>query len=156
MVEEKNNEEKKDDLIILRPKAISAMRKGTEMTATAVGWIIWAVLCRPLILAVLWYLGFKNFYEHMIRLKGIFGLGDLIFVYFTVVFVLYLVIRGWNSYNAWKFQGKERRVRSSSVSEQDLERLFNLPPQTIEQAQAWKGITIDFQSDDRVFLTETV
>jgi poly-beta-1,6-N-acetyl-D-glucosamine biosynthesis protein PgaD len=149
-------DERKDDLIISRPRALSTMRKGTEMTVTAVGWIIWAVLCRPLLLAFLWFLGFKNFYEHMIRLKGMLGLADLAFIYFTVVFALYLLIRGWNSYNAWKFKGRERRVRNPSVSAQDLERLFNLPAQTVEKAQTWKGMTVDFEKGDALLLKESV
>ena len=148
-------EEKKDDLIITRPQAISSMRKGTEMTATVAGWFVWAVLCRPLILVVLWFLGVEIFYEHMIRLKGIFSLADSVIIYYVVVLAFYLIIRGWNSYNAWKFKGKDRRVKNVSVSDADLERLFKLQPRTLKKIRSCKDVTIDVQSDDRLIFKET-
>lgn len=149
------DEKKEDDLIISRPQAVSSMRKGTEMTATVVGWFIWAVLCRPLVLLILWVLGVEIFYEHMIRLKGIFSLADSVLLYYVVVVVFYLIIRGWSSYNLWKFRGKERRVRNPDVSSRDLEQFFKLPPQTVEKIQRWRDVTIDFQGSDELLFKET-
>jgi len=148
-------DQKKEDLIISRPQSVSSMRKGTEMTATVVGWFIWAVLCRPLVLLILWVLGVEIFYEHMIRLKGIFSLADSVLLYYVIVVVFYLIIRGWSSYNQWKFRGKDRRVRNPAVSSQDLEQFFKLPPKTVKKVQAWKDITVDFQTNDQLLLKET-
>lgn len=145
----------KEDLIITRPQNVSPMRKGTEMTATVVGWFIWAVLCRPLVLLILWVLGVEIFIEHMIRLKGIFSLADSLLLYFFVGVVFYLIIRGWSSYNQWKFRGKERRLRNQYVSSTDMDRYFNLPPRTVEKAQTWKDVTIDFPGGDQLLLKQT-
>ncbi len=147
--------EEKYNLIIFRPQALSAIRKGTEMTATVTGWLIWAALCQPIFSILLWFFGFKTFYENMIHLKGISGLADSVFVYAIVVLAFYVIIRSWNFYNIWKFRGKERRVINSSVSFQDLERFFKLPPQTVKKIQMWKDITIDFRSGDRLLFKET-
>ena len=148
-------DKEKDDLIISRPQALSTIRKGTEFTATAAGWFIWALLCRPLFLAILWFLGVKIFYEHMIRLGGVSSLPHAGHVYFIVLLIFYIVTRGWSSYNGWKFRGKERRVRNPSISAGELEHFFKLSPQTIGKAQSWKNITIDFQSGDQLVLNET-
>ena len=144
-----------EDLIISRPQAVSSVRKGTEMTVTVVGWFVWAVLCRPLALLVLWILGVEIFIEHMIRLKGIFSLADSLLLYFFVGVVLYLIIRGWSSYNQWKFRGKDRRLRSPYVSTADLERYFKLPQHTLERAQSWKDVTFEFPGGEQLHLKET-
>src|ERR1017187_4981193 len=109
MVNKKNTKNNDEDLIIYHPHALNPLRRGVEWSVTAIGWFIWAVLCRPLLLAFLWFLGFEIFYEHMIRLGGIKALVSFAFIYFGSLFVMYLFIRGWNYYNARKFRKKNKR-----------------------------------------------
>ncbi|MEI7998474.1 MAG: poly-beta-1,6-N-acetyl-D-glucosamine biosynthesis protein PgaD [Candidatus Omnitrophota bacterium] len=152
-----SNEEKfkiKEDLIINHPYALNPFRKGVELTLTTIGWIIWAVLCRPLLLAFMWFLSVEIFYEHMIRLGGIFALADFIIIYLGCLFVLYLFIRGWNFYNSRRFRGKDRRKSVKEVSSNDLESYFKFASHVIEKARNWKNISVSFKDDNQVFLKE--
>src|SRR5271154_7383806 len=116
MVNEQNSKNNEDNLIIYHPHALNPLRKGVELGVTVVGWFIWAILCRPLLLAFLWFLGFELFYEHMIRLGGYKALLSFAFIYFGSIFLMYLLIRGWNFYNSKKFKGKDRRKNVRDVT----------------------------------------
>ncbi len=142
MPDQKDN---KDDLIISRPENLSQGRKGVEAWITAAGWVLWAFLCRPVFLGILWFLGFEVFYEHMIRLKGIQGLADYTVIYAVVIFVLYILIRGWNAYNSRKFRGKNRRIRSALVTAKEMGRFFDLPIGTVEAVQAAGNVAVDIE-----------
>ena len=148
----KQNPKDHDDLIIYHPHALHPLRKGVELSITAIGWFIWAVLCRPLFLTILWFLGFEIFYEHMIRLGGIKALVNFAFIYFTSVFVMYLFVRGWNYYNARKFRKKNKRKNVKNVTTADLEHYFRFSPHTIEKAQGWKNIVVGFQAKNQISL----
>lgn len=154
MVEDKNSQKKQDEMIIYHPHALNPLRKGVELSVTVIGWFIWAVLCRPLMLAFLWFLGFEIFYEHMIRLGGIVALADFAFIYFTSVFTMYLFIRGWNYYNARKFRKKNKRKSVKDVTADDLEQFFKFTPQTIENAQGWKNIVVSFQAKHQISIRQ--
>ncbi|MBF0503819.1 MAG: poly-beta-1,6-N-acetyl-D-glucosamine biosynthesis protein PgaD [Candidatus Omnitrophica bacterium] len=148
----KSNDE---DLIIYHPHALNPLRRGMEWGMIAIGWFIWAVLCRPLLLALLWFLGFEIFYEHMIRLGGIKALAGFSFIYVGTVFVMYLFIRGWNFYNAKKFKNKNRRKNVRDVSVRDLENYFKFTPGVIQQAQGWKNVAVSFYEKSQILLKES-
>ncbi len=150
-----NDQKEQDRLIIDRPEALSPMRKGMELTVTAIGWFIWAVLCRPLLLVFLWFVGFQIFYEHMIRLGGFSALIDFGFIYMGAIFALYLIIRGWNFYNAKKFKNKERRKSDKLVTAQDLENFFEMPPHSVDNAREWKNVTVTFAENHQIILAQT-
>ena len=155
MPNKKNPKDRDEDLIIYHPHALNPLRKGVELSLTVIGWFIWAVLCRPLLLAYLWFLGFEIFYEHMIRLGGIKAIVGFSFIYFGTVFVMYLFIRGWNFYNAKKFRKRNQRKNVKNVSTDDLENYFRFSPRTIEQAQGWKNIVVSFQAKHQFSLRKS-
>jgi len=150
MINDKNIKPVDEDLIIYHPHALHPLRRGVEMGITAVGWFIWAVLCRPLVLAFMWFLGFEIFYEHMIRLGGIKALAAFAFIYFGTIFGMYLFIRGWNYYNATKFRKKNKRRSVTDVSAADLEAYFKFQEHAVEKAQQWKYIVVSFQAGHQI------
>jgi biofilm PGA synthesis protein PgaD len=154
MVNEQNAKNNEDDLIIYHPHALHPLRKGVEMTVTVIGWFIWAVLCRPLFLAFLWFLGFEIFYEHMIRLGGIKALIDFAYLYLGTIFAMYVLIRSWNFYNARKFRNKNKRKNVKDVTAADLEDYFKFAPDTIEKAQGWKNTVVGFSGLNQILIKE--
>jgi biofilm PGA synthesis protein PgaD len=156
MANEQNSQkaDEQEDLIIYHPHALNPFRKGVELTITAIGWFIWGILCRPLMLTFMWFLGFEIFYEHMIRLHGIAALVDFVFVYLTCIFIMYLSIRSWNYYNAKRFKGKDRRKSVNNVSTKDLEEYFKFSAGAIQQTQSWKNVVVSFKEDNQIFLKD--
>ena len=154
MVNEQHSSNNEDELIIDRPQAMNRLRKNTEFSMTVLGWMIWAILCRPLFFAILWFLGFEIFYEHMIRLGGIKALAGFAHIYFAALLVMYLLVRGWNVYNAGKFRNKERRKSVKDVTAEDLERFFKFMPQTIDKARHWKNIVVSLQGQNQLIIQE--
>lgn len=139
-----------EGLIIHHPDAMSPIRRNMELSLTVIGWMVWVFLCRPALLAFLWIMGFEFFQEHMIRLGGINALVDFSFVYFTFVFILYLVIRGWNFYNARRFRGSDKRKINRSVDGRDLEICFHLPEGSIGKIQGSDYIDVNFFPESRI------
>jgi len=145
----------KKTLIIDRPEALGPFRRSLEWSITSIGWIIWFFLCRPVILILLWLLGFRLFYEHMIRLGGLRGLQEFFWIYSGMVLSIFLILRGWNVYNLRKFNKKSRRQNSAVVTGLELEQYFKMPPGGMKDLQGWKDISIDFMSDHFLKITDT-
>ena len=103
----------------------------------------------------IWFLGFEIFYEHMIRLGGITALVGFSYIYFTTVFCMYLLVRGWNFYNVKKFRHKDRRKHVVDVSTDDLDRHFGFISHTIERTQAWKNIVVYFHEKGEILIKDT-
>jgi len=49
------------------------------------------------------------FYEHMIHLGGLKGIKEIWGIYLFIILVIFLVVRGWNVYNYFKFRKTDRR-----------------------------------------------
>ena len=140
---------KKDDnpLIINRPEKLNPVRRGVEWSLTSLGWIIWAVLSRPIFVVILWFIGFEIFYKHMIKLGGLHGLADELSVYLTVIVAIFVVIKGWNLYNRVRFVNKDRRQEVKAVTERDVEEFFKMSPENFHKLQSWSTLEVDFLKD---------
>lgn len=145
-----NTGPEEEGLIIHHPDAMSPTRRNMELSLTVFGWMVWVFLCRPALVAFLWVMGFEFFHEHMIRLGGISALVDFSFAYITSVFVLYLVIRSWNFYNARRFRGWDKRKINRSVNPRDLETCFHLPEGSVSEIQGSDYIDVKFFPESRI------
>jgi len=146
---------KLDSLIINRPEALHKGRRRAEFSITTVGWIVWIFLCRPALLAILWLVGFRFFFEHMIDLGGLAGLQELKLVYISVLIIIILLIRGWNMYNKVRYGKKKRRSTTRGVSEERLESCFKLPSDSVKKLRKMDEITVDFLEDHQFHVEDT-
>ncbi len=144
---ELRRKKKLDSLIINRPEALHGIRRNAEFSITTIGWIVWIFLCRPALLAILWLIGFRFFFKHMIDLGGLSGLQELKLFYISVIIVIILLIRGWNMYNKVRYGKKKRRSMAKGVSAEKLESCFKLPRNSAKKLQGMSEITVDFLED---------
>jgi len=144
-----------DSLIINRPEVLHSMRRKAEISITTIGWIVWIFLCRPALLVILWLVGFRIFFRHMIDLRGLAGLQELKLFYISVIIVIILMIRGWNMYNKARYGKKKRRSTAKGVSEEKLEKWFKLPPNSARKLQNMREITVDFSEDHQFHIEDT-
>jgi len=152
---ELRRKKKHESLIINRPDSLHKMRRKAEISITTVGWIVWLFLCRPALLVVLWMVGFRFFFRHMIDLSGLAGLQELKLVYISVLIVIVFTICGWNMYNKMRYGKKKRRSNAQDVSEEKLESCFKLPHNSAQKLWNMREITVDFLEDHQFHVTDT-
>lgn len=143
---------KENPLIIDRPEAMGAFRKGTEWTITTISWAIWFVFLRPLVLVFLWYIGIRALYNNMFYLKGYKTLVEHSVLCILVIFGIYLVVRAWNLYNFLRFVRHERRNGMRKANEEELEAFFKLSSGSVSNIHGWKEITVSFHNNHKVVL----
>ncbi len=143
-----------DSLIINRPEALNATRRRIEFSLTTIGWAVWIFLCRPLLLVVLWYLGFRFFFRHMVDLGGLVGLQELKLFYLSGIIVIIFLIRGWNFYNKVRYGKKTRRKSAPPVSTGQIEQYFKLPQGRAQQLQDMNEIKVVFESDHQLIIKD--
>jgi len=141
-----------EGLIINRPEALSAVRRSTEWGVTSIGWIVWIFFFRPVLLILLWYLGFKFFYRHMVALKGLQGLIEMWKLYFGTILIILLCIQGWSVYNKVKFRRKDRRQNVRSMSREDIEEFFRFAEKNSSEIQSWDDIEVDFNKKNKILI----
>src|SRR6056297_2551621 len=118
-------------IIIDRPDLKTRTRLYMEWGATVVGWILWFFLVRPFILLLAWVVGYKLFYIHMFKYKGIENL-DLFLKYGCAILVIYFVMQAWNLYNARRFRGKDRRTSPRFASDSEMAEFFEMSVEEVE------------------------
>jgi len=142
-------------LIINKPEFMHSMRRRVEISVTTIGWVVWLFLCRPALLLVLWLVGFRFFYRHMIDLSGLAGLEEMKIFYISVIIAIILLMRGWNMYNKMRFGKKDRRKFAPKVSEENLEDYFKLPQNSAQKLWNMGEITVDFLEDHQFHVIDT-
>ncbi|MCP4629880.1 MAG: poly-beta-1,6-N-acetyl-D-glucosamine biosynthesis protein PgaD [bacterium] len=132
------------NIIINKPEKLGSLKKGAEWSFTLLGWIFWFFFCRTLLIALLWFVGFKLFAFHMIHLKGLKSLFALLLNYlFVLLFIIFLFL-GWGLYNKIRFKGKDRRRSSPEIKEEELDQYFRMKAGSTKEIQKWNDIKIDF------------
>ena len=143
------NEKKKivENLIIERPTLVSKTRHFTEWTLQIMGWILWVLLVRPLIIIILWYIAFRFFNYQMFKLEGIanpryFSIGA------GVLVLIYIGMFAWSRYNAYRFRGKDKRRSSGSATPEKMAEYYKLKPENIIDLQNSQNVDVYFLKDD--------
>ncbi len=135
-------------IIIDRPTLKSKTRNFSEWTLNILGWILWIFLMRPLFLLFMWFVGYKIFYLHMIKLEGYTNL-DKFIAYTIVIFSIFLILMIWHKYNVFMFRNKERRVGRKNVSNKEMTDFFKFEdPEKIEDIKKARNIDIYFNDND--------
>ena len=148
------NEKKKvvEHLIIEKPTLVSKTRHYTEWTLQIMGWILWMLFIRPLVILILWYVALRFFNYHMFKLEGIsnpqyFGMGAGILV------AIYVGILAWSRYNAYRFRGKDKRRSSGSATPEKMAEYYKVKPEDIIDLQNSRNVDIYFLDNDIIELT---
>jgi poly-beta-1,6-N-acetyl-D-glucosamine biosynthesis protein PgaD len=152
---ELRRKKKLDSLIINRPEVLHNMRRRAEISVTTAGWVVWIFLCRPALLVILWLVGFRFFFRHMIDLSGLAGLRELKLFYISVFIFIVLLIRGWNMYNKARYGKKKRRASMKGVSGEKIEECFDLPANSVDALRNMDEIDVDFLEDHQIRIKDS-
>lgn len=124
--------------IIDRPELKTPARKALEGSVTAILWAIWLYWMVPVVTAVLWIAGFRNFYQHIItgaaaaELRAMLANGGIIVI---AIFSLNLIWINYNYHMIFK-RFRNRRKRSTTECDTTLARAFQIDPTTLKKAKS--------------------
>jgi len=135
--------EYKAPIIINRPDLKTKTRFFTEWGLALAGWAMWFLLVRPFFLLLAWMIGYKLFYIHMVKYRGFENI-HLFFKYGVVVLTIYLVLQGWNLYNARRFRGRERRKRPEDATAAEMADFFEMSEDDIRMLKQCHRVDVDF------------
>lgn len=146
----KVNLETGEGLIIERETLLSKVHHAGNISWSICSWIVWMLLVRPLLLGVLWYLGYRTAAFQMYYLEGIKNV-DFFTQYSAVILVIFFIIFGWNRYNGYRFRGKERRKPRGECGSEELAKYYKIKT---DDADVLKNSNVDiyFEKDDTIVL----
>lgn len=130
-------------IIINRPDLKTKTRFFTEWGLALAGWIMWFFLVRPFLLVLAWLVGYELFYIHMVKYRG-FENAPLFLQYGGLILVIYLIMQGWNLYNARRFRGKERRMRPEDVTDAEMADFFEMDEDDIRALKECERVDAEF------------
>jgi poly-beta-1,6-N-acetyl-D-glucosamine biosynthesis protein PgaD len=114
--------------IISRPERQSWQQRLTSRTLGGMAWGIWLILWMPVLSTLLWILGARVTYIHIIRAPDERSL----LLIFLIMFLCNTVVSGWASYNYIRFAKKKRRRGADVVSHEKVGELFGVTdPETL-------------------------
>jgi poly-beta-1,6-N-acetyl-D-glucosamine biosynthesis protein PgaD len=114
--------------IISRPERQSWQQRLTSRTLSGMAWGIWLILWMPVVSTLLWILGARVTYIHIIRAPDERSL----LLIFLIMFLCNTVVSGWASYNYIRFAKKKRRRGADVVSHEKVGELFGVTdPETL-------------------------
>jgi|GEM_PF-2200874 len=128
-------------LIIERVNLLSRLTVFSQWSYNAFAWFCWIFLLRPLLIAGLWYLGFKMTYFQMIELEG-FHNPEFFRWLIIALCLIFLFMLFWNRYNAYRFRGKDRRRSRGECDSVDMAAYYKVSPDTIDRLK--QAANLDF------------
>ncbi|MDH3310024.1 MAG: poly-beta-1,6-N-acetyl-D-glucosamine biosynthesis protein PgaD [Gammaproteobacteria bacterium] len=105
-----------------------------ELMITVVFWGLWTYLVTPLLSLGLWYLGITLFIDRMITLGGYETFAEQLVNYGLAVFVMWLLLTLWVTWNLRRYGERNRRnVRPSHVTKEQMAEAMQLSLVTIQK-----------------------
>lgn len=112
-------------------------RRVAELMLTVVFWGLWAYLVTPLLSLLLWYVGIYLFVDRMITLGGYEAFAEQLVNYGSVVFVMWLLLTLWVTWNMRRYgQNNRRTVPPPHVTRAEMAAAMKLPVETLDQLSA--------------------
>lgn len=144
-----------DDIIIEKPQLIRKFRFFSEMSLAVIGWAVWLFIIRPIFLVLLWFMGFRIFYEEIIQNESLKNFKQL-WVYLFVIILLYTILQVWNRYNVIRFRGKERRRSSAPASEKEMGDFYEITEEDVRNLKKWKRVNVHFCPDHQIVFEDAL
>jgi poly-beta-1,6-N-acetyl-D-glucosamine biosynthesis protein PgaD len=144
-----------DDIIIEKPQGIRKFRFFSEMSLAVIGWTVWLFIIRPIFQVLLWFMGFKIFYEEIIKNESLKNVKQL-WAYLLVIILLYTILQLWNRYNVIRFRGKERRRSSAPASDKEMGDFYGMTEEDVRNLKKWKMVIVHFCPDHQIVLENAV
>lgn len=140
------------ELVIDVPEQLSRVRRAEEAGLTAFAAVLWLVALRPVLLLLLWYLGWELAYTHMVRLEGWDNRG-----YFAALAGVFgglgLLLFAWSRYNTLRFRRGERRRLQRDASEAELRARLGLSAEQLRRMRAERTLLVERPQRTEVVVT---
>jgi len=130
--------------IIDRPDLQSFQQKYGQSTITVLFWILFFFFMRPLVGMVGWFFGFQLFTDVMLVKGGYQSLLQLLGWYFSIIFVMGVIIKAWGLYNLYRYGRHEKRLRHPApVTIEALAQHFQADVDELRKWQAAKRVILE-------------
>jgi biofilm PGA synthesis protein PgaD len=127
--------------IISQPERQTWKQRLTSDTLTGIAWAIWLYLWLPALSAILWILGIRLTYIHIVRAAD---KGSLLAI-FVIAALCNVIVTIWSKYNYTRFVGKMRRCGAETVSHEVVAKSFGQThPETLLLILQERCLTIHF------------
>ncbi len=142
-------------MIIERPDRQSRGRRFGFGFLTLVFWMIWLYLWMPLITALAWYLGFRQFELQFLQLGGFDGLREVLGTYFTVFELIVVAFLGWSLYNQRRHARNKQVFPPVRTRYGRMCRTFGLHKSGLLRLRHSKRAVVDYDIGRSVLVLET-
>jgi poly-beta-1,6-N-acetyl-D-glucosamine biosynthesis protein PgaD len=134
----------------------SRLRFAIEVGATTFFWGMWAYFVAPLLSLVLWYFGFRLFFEEMVGRSGYQAFIEQLENYGLAILAMLIVTLAWIYWNRNRYGGvyNTRKHMMAPVSLLESADMAGLPPEQLEQVQARSWLLLDFCEHDRLIVRD--
>jgi biofilm PGA synthesis protein PgaD len=108
--------------IVSYPERQSWKQRLTSRTIGGFAWAIWLFLWLPVLSTILWILGLRTAYIHIVRAPDERSL----LLIFAIMLICNVIVSGWSSYNYLRFVGSTKRRGTDVVPHEEIGKLFGV------------------------------
>ncbi len=130
-------------LIIDRPDLQSWPQRAISGVLTTVFWLLWLVLCLPLLTLMGWALFGWQFRVHMFDLGGLGGFFEILGTYAIVIVSMGSILLGWAKYNHLRFRGMDRRMAFPPVTPAAIAMALGHSEEDVLAWQEMRAVTVE-------------
>jgi biofilm PGA synthesis protein PgaD len=127
--------------IISRPERQSWEQRLTSRTISGIAWGIWLFLWMPVVSTLLWIVGTRVTYVHIVRAPDETSL----LLIFLIMFICNMIVSSWSSYNYIRFAKRTRRRGADPASHEKVGELFGVTdPATLSLLLRGRSLSLHF------------
>lgn len=134
----------------------SHLRFLAEVGVTTFFWGLWGYLAAPLLSLVLWYFGYRLFYEEMVGRAGYQAFIEQLENYGLAVLAMLLVTLAWVFWNRKRYGGiyNVRTHAIAPVSLMESAEVAGIAAGDLEHVRERRRMLLDFCERDRIILRD--
>ena len=115
-----------------------------EILITTIGWLVMLFyIIQTLLSIVVWSFNLSNFYNELFTSSNVSTTIHTFIITIVITIGSFILMYFWGKYNYKRYAHLRRRKFPKTVTNDEIERYFNLPSSTIEKMQNDKIIILE-------------
>jgi poly-beta-1,6-N-acetyl-D-glucosamine biosynthesis protein PgaD len=115
-----------------------------EILITTIGWLVMLFyIIQTLLSIVVWSFNLSNFYNKLFTSSNVSTTIQTFIITIVITIGSFILMYFWGKYNYKRYAHLRRRKFPKTVTNDEIERYFNLPSSTIEKMQYDKIIILE-------------
>ena len=115
-----------------------------EILITTIGWLVMLFyIIQTLLSIVVWSFNLSNFYNELFTSSNVSTTIQTFIITIVITIGSFILMYLWGKYNYKRYAHLRRRKFPKTVTNDEIERYFNLPSSTIEKMQYDKIIILE-------------